>query len=182
MAGEPRRRERQGQVPKPWKSDPSLSTRPPFAEGNLAALRHGADSPRMVQPIADAIAQRLPEVAPWTARPAFDGARASLAWVEAQITLIRSHLDQVGLLDSDGKPRPACDRLDRLEARAGSLRSELGLTPMSLAKLLASLATVAVAGRDEDGLAALKAEGAEIVAAREFSGVADAVGVEASRE
>jgi len=109
-------------------------------------------------------------VAPWTAQPAFAGARASLAWVEAQLVLLRAYLDEHGLVDGDGQPRPAADRLDRLEARASTLRAELGLTPQSLAKLLGTLTSVATTGGDEDGLTALKAEGQRMLAEREAPG------------
>jgi hypothetical protein len=158
MAGAPKRRGRRGQVVKPWKKDPSLSTRPPFAPGNLAALRHGADSHRMVAPLAAGFERALYDVAPWTRRPVFAEARASLSWTEAQITLLQAYLNEHGLLDGDGRPRPAARRLDRLEARAAKLLRALGLTPRSLPKLLASLQTVACSGGDEHGLAALRAE------------------------
>ena len=167
MAGQPRKRKRRGEPVKPWRDDPSLSTRPPFEEGNLAALRNGADSPRMVAPLAQALERALLVVAPWTARPEFAGARASLAWVEAQLVLVQAYLDEHGLIDADGQPRPPAVRLDRLEARASTLRSELGLTPLALAKLLAKLAVFASADGDDVGLEALRAEGRAIVAAHE---------------
>jgi hypothetical protein len=90
-----------------------------------------------------------------------------LAWTEAQLALLGAYLDEVGLLDEDGQPRPAANRVDRLEARASTLRSELGLTPLALAKLLANPAAFASAGGDDVGLEALRAEGRAIVAARE---------------
>lgn len=166
MAGAPKRRAKRGETVKPWRDDPSLSTRPPFAEGNLAAIRHGADSHRMVAPLAQALERALLVAAPWTARPEFADARASLAWVEAQLVLLQAYLDEHGLI-ADGQPRPPAVRLDRLEARASTLRSELGLTPLALAKLLANLAVFASAGGDDVGLEALRAEGRAIVAARE---------------
>jgi hypothetical protein len=174
MAGQPRKRKRRGEPVKPWRDDPSLSTRPPFVDGNLDALRHGADSPRMVAPLAQEFERALLLVAPWTARPAFDVARASLARVEAQLALLHSYLDAHGLLDDDGQPPPAANRLNRLEARASTLRGELGLTPLALTKLLGTLAGVAAAGGDEDTLAALKREGAAILAARESAALKEA--------
>jgi hypothetical protein len=149
-----------------WKDDPSRYHRPDFEEGNWLALKHGARSARKVAPVAEEIVRRLPVVAPWTARPAFAGAVASYSWVEAQLVLLRVYVSEHGVLDSDGEPRGAANYMDKLERRASSLRVELGLGPQSLAKLLSSLTSVAVAGGDEDGLAALKAEGAKIVEAR----------------
>ncbi len=170
MTGRPRTRERQAEAGEhvvSWRDDPSLSSRPPFEPGNLAALRHGATSPRMVAPIAAERAARLPQVAPWTARDAFAGTREDLAWTEAQIMLLRAYIDDRGTLDGDGLPIPAQALHDKLVSRAQSLRTELGLTSQSLAKLLGTLSSVAVAGGDDAGLAALKAEGAEIIAARQ---------------
>jgi hypothetical protein len=172
VAGKPERRERDHLDPHPGQSAfvprPARGYAwPPFEAENFAALRHGAHSPRKVRPVAEEIARALLEVAPWTARPAFEAVRASWAWVEAQLVLLRVFVDEQGMLDADGQPRPAVSLSARLESRASSLRAELGLTPQSLAKLLSNLASVAVAGGDGDGLASLKAEGARILAARE---------------
>jgi hypothetical protein len=124
---------------------------------------------RRIRPIADEITRMLPEVAPWTGRPPFDGALRSLSWVEAQVVLLRGWIDEHGVLDDDGQPRAAAQLLQRLENQASTLRAELGLTPQALARLLSSLATVATAGGDDRGLHALKAEGQRIVAARQAS-------------
>jgi hypothetical protein len=124
-------------------------------------------SAHKIRPIAEEIARTLPEVAPWTARPAFDGAVRGLAWVEAQIMVLRGWIDEHGILDDDGHPQDAVTLLQRLEPQAWTLRAELGLTPQALARLLSSLATLATAGADEGGLAALEAEGQRIFAARQ---------------
>jgi hypothetical protein len=89
-----------------------------------------------------------------------------LAWVEAQLVLLRAFVDEHGILDADGEPAVAVSYMARLEGRAQSLRAELGLTPQALAKLLSSLVSVAVAGGDEAGLDASKAEGVAILDAR----------------
>ncbi len=139
---------------------------PQFAADNEMSLTHGAYSANRVRPIAEAIRAALGEVAPWTDREAFAGACASLAWVEAQLELLRAHVDEHGILDADGEPAGAVSYMAKLEGRAQSLRAELGLTPQALAKLLSSLVSVAVAGGDDDGLEVLKAEGAAILDAR----------------
>lgn len=74
-----------------------------------------------------------------------------------------AYLDEHGPLDEEGRPRPATNLLDRLEARASSLRSDLALTPYSLARLLAA---VKVAEHDPEGLEQLRAEGQKIIEAR----------------
>ena len=121
---------------------------------------------RKVRPVAEEIARELTEAAPWTARPAFNGALRSLAWVEAQAVLLRRWIDEHGILGDDGQPQAAVRLLQRLETRASTLREELGLTPQALARLLSSLATVATAGADNGGLALLQADGQRIDAAR----------------
>lgn len=177
MTGKPRKRAARGLVEHPWRDDPSLSSRPPFEPGNDVAVTHGALSPRRVAPLAAAAVERLRAVAPWAAdRPAFLGSVESLAWCEAQLELVRAYLDDVGLLDGDGQPRAVCNLLDRLEGRAARLRDALGLSPMALAKLLGTLATVAVAGHDDDGLAHLKAEGRRIIEARRLAAVPEGDG------
>jgi len=118
-----------------------------------------------VRPLAEEIARRLLQEAPWTARPAFDGALRSLGWVEAQLVFLRRWIDEQGMIGADGQPRDAFMLYERLEAQAARLRADLGLTPLALAKLLGSLAAVAVAQGDDSGLATLEAEGRRIVSA-----------------
>ncbi len=138
---------------------------PPFEPGNFVAEHHGARSNRRVQPIAERLAGGLAVIAPWTASPSFAGAVASWAWAEAQVLLLRRHIDEVGLIDGDGPP-PALASLDKVESRLLKLRDSLGLTPLSLGRLLSSAASVASATHDGASLDALKNEGKRILAAR----------------
>jgi hypothetical protein len=151
-------------------------TWPPFELGNLVALKHGAVSPRMLQPVADRLAEGLAQVAPWTAAAAFAGAVASWSWAEAQAIRLRCWLDEHGLVDDDGQPRPAVALLERIEGRLGGLRVQLGLTPLALGRLLATLSQVD-GERGAEGLEALRRAGAELRAAadrRVLQGVAGA--------
>lgn len=138
----------------------------PFEVGNDAALVHGARSPRRIAPLAGPLLEQLPKVAPWTASPAFAGARASWAEAEAQAALLRSYLDEHGLLDDDGEERPAARLLDRVEGRLAKLRDQLGLTPAALGGLLRTAAQVATATGDTGSVEALGREGARILASR----------------
>jgi hypothetical protein len=118
----------------------------PFRAGNLAGKRHGAESPRFVQPIADTLTAELIAEAPWCASPAFKGAVASWSWAEGQAVLLRRYLDgAAGWFDEDGNERPANKMLDRVEARLLKLRDGLGLNPVALARLMAASASVAAA-------------------------------------
>jgi hypothetical protein len=139
-------------------------TWPPFTDGNTAALQHGAKSPRMLQPVADRLAEGLGEVAPWTSAPVFAGSVASWAHAEAQAYLLRQYLDDHGLVDDEGQPRPASRMLEQVEGRLAGLRAQLGLTPLALGKLLATLSQVD-GDKGAEGLEALRRAGAELRAA-----------------
>lgn len=100
-------------------------------------------------------------MAPWTSAAAFTGTVASWAWAEAQAHVLRAWLDQHGLVDAEGQPRPAAGMLERVEGRLGNLRAQLGLTPLALGRLLATLSQVD-GERGQEGLEALRAAGAEL--------------------
>lgn len=136
------------------------------------AEKHGADSPRRVGPLAAELAAELVESAPWVARPAYRATLAAWCRVEAQLRLVSEYLDRVGLLDEDGRPRPATNLQDRLESRAAKLRSQLGLDPMSLSRLMLTVSAVERAhlarGGSLDGLLdELAAEGRAALSASE---------------
>lgn len=142
----------------------------PFAPGHRESLTHGVYSPRSWRPLADRIAAELADIAPWCSRPAYGPTIAAWARVEAQLHLVLEWLDEVGPLDAEGVPRPATTLLARLESQSQSLRAELGLSPLSLAKLLGAFTTAVTVGGDDGGaLDALKAEGRRFVEAREAS-------------
>ncbi len=138
---------------------------PPFEPGNMKALSHGARSPRMVAPLAEAMLEHLELVAPWCSRPAFDMARYRWAQAEARALLLDAWIDEHGVLDPSSEGAVAMLKVE--DSKLVKMRADLGLSPTALAKLLASLASVAAAGGDSQGLADVKAEGAAIVAARE---------------
>jgi hypothetical protein len=137
----------------------------PFEPGHTASLKHGANSPRVVGPLAERLAAGLADDAPWTAGAAHVATVTAWSWAEAQASVLRAWLDEHGVIDDEGKPRPAAAFLDQVEKRAANLRAELGLTPLALAKLL-----TAVSGLTSEaataGLDALRAEGRRIVEAR----------------
>jgi len=146
-------------------------TWPPFESGNLAALQHGVYSPRKVDPLVIEILALVEPTVTWW-QPA--DRLTALAWAraEAQCQLLTEYLmaaaelagDGVGDLDAD-RVKSAYLLLHRAESRAESLRSKLGLDPLSrarlgrdvaagsvdVAKLMAALAErVATDGEDDD--------------------------------
>lgn len=133
-------------------------TWPPFAPGHEQSIKHGATSERRWRPIAQLVAVELVDSAPWLAGRQFAGAVAQLARVEAQLELLGAWLDEHGLLDDEGVPWPATGLQQKLEARAQSLRGDLGLQPVALVRVLAGLSAIDGPAAQE-GLEALKAAG-----------------------
>lgn len=113
------------------RNNPERFHRPDFEPGNQLAVVHGAQVPDRWKPLADNLATHLPTIAPWTARPAFAATVAAWAKAEAQAQIIGNFLNEHGLLDDDGVPKPALNSLDRYEVRAARLRDQLGLTPLA---------------------------------------------------
>lgn len=78
--------------------------------------------------------------------------------------VLRVYLDEVGAVDEEGQPRPAAAMLAQVEGRLAGLRTQLGLTPLALGKLLATLSQVD-GDKGAEGLEALRRAGAELRAA-----------------
>jgi len=126
-------------------------------------MQHGAHSERRWRPLVTQLAAEVLQDAPWLSRPAFRLTVQAWSVTEAKAQIVDDWLNEVGLLDDDGAPRPAAALSDRLHGRAAHLRSQMGLDPVSFAKLLATFSAVPGA---EDELAALKREGARLIEAR----------------
>lgn len=140
-------------------------TRPPFAPGNTVNLRSGHRSPRVYGELARHLAAGLLEDRPDLA--AYPEAVAAWSTLEAQATLLRRHVSEVGAIDpATGEPRPGTlTWLTKLEKHAADHRTRLGLDPRSEAALAreraaASVLAVDLEGLAERGRAALEAQGA----------------------
>lgn len=121
----------------------------PYAPGNLEAVVHGANSDQVV----DAVAARYREAAvvylgdqvpDYLGRREYDRAIQAWARAEARVDLVTRYLDDVGHLDDEGNPRPAARHLVDLEAAAAKRRAELGLDPLSRARLGRDVAATGV--------------------------------------
>lgn len=116
----------------------------PFESGNQASLRHGTYSPRVIDPLAAELVEHITATADWL-RPCDTLSVWALARAEAGIQLLVEYLADGGVgLSGDGEELAAAKRLSRLEARAESLRSKLGLDPLSRARLGRDVATTQV--------------------------------------
>jgi len=126
--------------------------RPPFPPGNDLGVklqpghelstRHGAYSPRRVEPLAAELVDQVlddPDI-PYLQMPSYRLAVWAWARAEAQVQLLTEYLADragesgVGDLD-DESIRAAYLLLHRAEARADRSRSKLGLDPLSRARL-----------------------------------------------
>ena len=144
-------------VPKPASGIPARGSWPPFTDGNLVGVRHGALSPRLVGERAQALIDALHEEHPaWITN--LDG-RAVAAWAraEARCDLLHEWLDGRPVVQDDGKPHPAEELLVRHERRAADLRARLGLDPRARAELGRTTALGRVLA--DEGLARLRAAG-----------------------
>jgi hypothetical protein len=116
---------------------------PPFQPGQQAALKHGtrvADRAEQVADQVEAIAAQVARQYPWTAN--YEADRLAYARAVVDERDVRTYLDRVGVVNSEGKPRPAVNTLERFAARAARLRSSLGITPTSHARLLQMVSDV----------------------------------------
>jgi len=133
----------------------------PFHEGNLAALRHGAYSPRIVAPLADELARWLLQQRADLEEFAFSVS----AWARAE-TLCAILVHAIGdPVDERGEPRERLLKEWRAaERRAAEERIRLGLDPTAAARLTRERADAVRGVIDleairERGRAALKARG-----------------------
>lgn len=136
-----------------------------FEENNEAALVHGGRSISHARPIAEALRPMVLDGAPWLAEPIYAGAVEEYLYDEARALLLRRYLDEVGHLNDEGEERSAARTYDRVQGRLNKHRTELGLTPRALGKILRDLNEVESATGDEEGAEAIRAEAARMLAA-----------------
>lgn len=128
--------------------------RPPFAPGNEWAVgpgneiatRHGAYSPRRVDPLAAEIADLLlaDDSTPWLREPSMRLAVWALARAEARVQLLVEWVDGMEIAaaaQSDRGQTSPLELLRRFEETASRHRSNLGLDPMHRARLGKDLAS-----------------------------------------
>lgn len=115
----------------------------PFVPGNEVALKHGMYSPRRIEPLADGIVQGILVMAGepgssvgYLADPSYRLALWSYGRVEARIQLGTEWLlDNAGDFTAAGEVRAVAEYVRRLEAQALKHRTELGLSPLSRARM-----------------------------------------------
>lgn len=114
---------------------------------NLRALKHGCRSDRLLAPRAEELAAELRQVVPGH-QVADDTLIKVLALVLARVERANEWIDERGLFRNDkGDPQPVLAMLSRWENTAIRLCDQLGLSPMSRAK-------IGLVKEGEDGYAA----------------------------
>jgi hypothetical protein len=117
---------------------------PTAGPGNTIAETHGAYSTRRVDPRAAEIVAELlalPELPQHLRRPEFGAAVAAWGRAEARVDLMEGWLSAMDTTKPGARLLSVLQALARAESAAARLRSELGLTPMSAARLGRDLST-----------------------------------------
>lgn len=114
--------------------------RAPFTQGHEITLKHGANSPRRVDPIAAALVTELlqDESLAYLRAPRYAAAVQAWANTEAKCALIAAWVDQMPIEQAaSSKPgtQPVLELLRKWEATAQTHRARLGLDPLSAARL-----------------------------------------------
>ena len=113
--------------------------RPPFPPGHTLTLKHGAFSPRRIQPVAEQlIAELLDDAeANYLRKPIWRRTVHAWARAEARVLLLTAWLEDRGDagIDSDGEVTSVLRVLKDWESRAEKARTRLGLDPLSAARL-----------------------------------------------
>jgi phage terminase small subunit len=131
---------------------------PPFQNGNEAALKHGARSPRKVEPRARELADALAELVP-LGSPSDEPMVWMLANQLARCELAWAWLAEHGLLTEQGEPQPVLRSLSTWENSASRLADRLGLTPFGRSQVGLNVAAAAeIVKRHERDLSALSAQ------------------------
>ena len=113
--------------------------RPPFQKGHTLTLKHGAHSPRNIDPRRDEIVASLREVMPHLNNEGYTPQLMRYGKTLAQLERLDEWLDDHGLIGKGGSVKPATKlRLD-LDKLALGQATALGLTPASHAKVLRDL-------------------------------------------
>lgn len=116
--------------------------RPPFEVGNMASLRHGARSERVLGPLADRIVDDLladPSTPDYLRDPSFGPSLLAWGRAEASVHLLADFISQVGMVKALAGRGMLLEQLRRWETTAANLRARLGLDPESRAKLMRDL-------------------------------------------
>jgi hypothetical protein len=145
-------------------TDDHRSPGKPAEPGNFLALRHGADSPRIVAALARVVRDEVIAQAPWIIEAIFQDSLERYCRVQATARLLSDHVFKVCEEQGAEKiPVRLWESLVACQNAASRCAADLGLTPLSRAKLAALTTSTEVAAQ---GLQELSQTGAAIRAKR----------------
>lgn len=153
--------------------------RPPFAPGNELPLKHGARSPRRVDPIADALVEQV-RTTPgleYLGESRFEFEVRAWAAAEARVALLEAWIDGMGPDKAGTAPKggtPPLGLLLKYETAAANARSRLGLNPTSWVSIRRNLAGIVNADAQTQHLGALAEAGRHAAAGRQDSATTQA--------
>lgn len=132
----------------------------PAWPGNDLAVKHGADSSRLVEARAGELRVDVLRMAPWLDRPEYAVAVHRFLRAESRALMLHEHIERTVASAGAGKVAARvweqATAADRLAAQLGNV---LGLDPLGLARLRSATAESITA---EQSLADLAAEGRQI--------------------
>ena len=146
-----------------------------FQPGNALSIRHGAQSERVVGPLADQLAEWLVAEYPDLAEGRYAFSVSAWARAEARAALLSLFLDAQGLVHGDGDRRGEArehllEQVRKEERRASEERKNLGLNPAAHATLEKQRAEALKGAVDLTELQRRGREAIEARAAREETG------------
>lgn len=105
-----------------------------FKPGNMAAVKTGAYSPRIIEPLTDTVYADLTGQHPRLRNPLYAIMVRDFARTLVRVELLEERLAG-GDLDAEGNPLPGSASLLRYRKHLMNLADRLGLTPLANAKL-----------------------------------------------
>ena len=111
---------------------------PPFEPGNLKALRHGGNSPRLIAEKAREVHAALLDVAPYLAEPKFLPAVERYLNAAAREALLHDHVSRLSAEQGAGAvPARVWEQVTSAARLAARLGTDLGLDPIGHARIRA---------------------------------------------
>lgn len=108
----------------------------PYEPGNLAHLKHGADSARVIEARAVRVRDEILEVAPWLDHPEYAPAVARFLRAEARALLIHENIVKISSeRGADKVPVRQWEQATAADRLAAQLGQTLGLDPIGRARL-----------------------------------------------
>lgn len=125
----------------------------PVGPGNTLSLKHGANSPRVVESVASILAESVTDEAPWLKADIFQPAIWRYARAEARSQLLSAYILSVAEDHPERIRASLWDSASTADSTANRLSDALGLSPVSRARLAAIVSSTEATNAGLDALA-----------------------------